>query len=464
MFTDLTSESLARFRELYFALAPDYPHSVLLDSCGSAGAVGGFYMMGFEALETVRLPDDNRFWINGKPGDFVPSKNILWQELASRLPMAMEESSPGFTDGWIGTIGYELNHLLEPAVPFRPSENPFGRLYLVRFRHRILWHSGRRDFRILSPDSVWKERVESLLNRNAIPENPTLSAFKPLPLPEASLSPAEFESRVLEIQRQIQTGNLYQANLSIRFQHREVSPILLPLLYRELVNRNPSPFSGILWTPEGIVLSNSPERLVKYDAASNILETRPIAGTRGRGKTHEEEEAIGRLLQTNDKEQAEHMMLLDLERNDIGRVARPGSVHVPEALALERYSHVTHIVSQVEGEKLPDKTPWHVLESMFPGGTITGCPKVRCMQVLRELEPVPRGLYTGSLGYIDSCGNMDFNILIRSLFHWPDHRLHYHAGAGIVADSVPAWEYRECLRKAEVIQGALCYDHQTHYA
>jgi para-aminobenzoate synthetase component 1 len=198
---------------------------------------------------------------------------------------------------------------------------------------------------------------------------------------------------------------------------------------------------------------------VKYDALNNCLETRPIAGTRGRGQTSDDDERIAQVLQTNEKEQAEHLMLLDLERNDLGRVACPASVTVPETAVLERYSHVTHLVSQVEAQRLPDKTAWDVLTAMFPGGTITGCPKVRCMEILAETEPVPRGLYTGSLGYIDDRGYLDFNILIRSLFYWPHSKqLQFHAGAGIVADSVPAWEYRECLRKSQVIKGVLCHD------
>lgn len=459
MFTELTPESLRQFRALYYALASDVSHSVLLDSCGWEGNTGGFYMMGFGAETVVQL-HGHQLSVNGQPAAEIPHKAALWEALQELTPLPGSESSSfPFEDGWIGTLGYELNHLLEPSVPFRASENPMGELTLVRFRHRILWEPGKGRFELRSPDAVWKQQVARWL-QSPPPASPPQGEGAPLgQAPTASLSQEAFEARVREIQEQIRAGNLYQANLSMRFELTDVPSSELFALYEALVTRNPSPFSGVLWTPEGVVLSNSPERLVKLTANTRLLETRPIAGTRGRGRTEAEEQAIAQTLQTDIKEQAEHMMLVDLERNDLGRVSTPGSVHVPELGVLERYSHVTHIVSQVEGRLAPHKTPWDVLDALFPGGTITGCPKVRCMTVLQALEPVPRGLYTGSLGYLDSRGNLDFNILIRSLFHWPNQRLHFHAGAGIVADSVPAWEYRECHRKAEVIQGVLSHDH-----
>ncbi len=469
MFTQLTPEALNQFRSLYFTLAADYPHSALLDSCGWEGKTGGFYCMGFEAQETLQLIDQ-RLLHNGEVVQTIDSKATLWRALAQYFPVenAPEQTTPdltGFRKGWIGTLGYELNHLLEPTVPYRSCQNPLGDLYFVKFRHLIRWSPGHGDFELVSSDERWVQRITDILAQGGLeqsfsPTSPEMS-LKPV---QVSLSQEAFAQRVESIQSAIRQGNLYQANLSLRFEQEDVSPTVLPYLYHELVTRNPSPFSGIFWTPEGVVVSNSPERLVKYNTKTNRLETRPIAGTRGRGKTAAEERAIAACLQTDDKEQAEHRMLVDLERNDLGRVAMPGSVQVVELGELERYSHVTHIVSQIEGQKLPNKTAWDILEAFFPGGTITGCPKIRCMETLHHLEPVPRGLYTGSLGYLDVSGNLDFNILIRSLFHWPDNRLHFHAGAGIVADSVPLWEYRECLRKAEVIQGVLSNEPLPNHA
>lgn len=459
MFTQLTPEALERFRALYYTLAPDYTHSVLLDSCGLAGKTGGFYLMGFEAQTVVQLLNGT-LWVDGKPDTLIDSKETLWQRLNTLFPKISVKDSPvGFEDGWIGTLGYELNHLLEPTVPRRMVENPLGDLYFVRFRHRIRWSPESGICCVDSPDPQWINMVEDRVQNEGFIRPGPWASPKAITPPVVSMSKEAFEENVLRLQERIRNGEIYQANLSMRFEAKGMPELRVLSLYDELVHRNPSPFSGLFWTPHGVVLSNSPERLVKYDAPTNRLETRPIAGTRGRGKTPEEESAIARVLQTDAKEQAEHMMLLDLERNDLGRVSVPGSVTVPALCELERYSHVTHIVSQVEGEKAPAKTPWDILDAMFPGGTITGCPKIRCMQLLRQMEPVPRGLYTGSLGYLDSRGNLDFNILIRSLFRWPEGRLQFHAGAGIVADSVPAWEYRECLRKAEVMQGVLYHDH-----
>lgn len=291
---------------------------------------------------------------------------------------------------------------------------------------------------------------------------------------QPSLDPAAFETAVLSIKEAIQRGELYQANLSLRLE-KEVT--LNPLaLFAQLCKQNPSPFSAFFRWSGGLIVSNSPERLVQVDDAGRAS-TRPIAGTRGRGQNPEEEAAIARTLLENEKELAEHRMLVDLARNDLGRVCQTGSVQVDELLVLERYSHVTHLVSNVTGVLSEQSTPWEVLRSLFPGGTITGCPKVRCVDTLSRIEPVPRGFYTGSLGYLDARSSaMDWNILIRSVFlqerdlqqsqylsepsvsslcgAFP-YNAHIHVGAGIVYDAVGKHEYRECLRKASASLNAL---------
>jgi para-aminobenzoate synthetase component 1 len=191
--------------------------------------------------------------------------------------------------------------------------------------------------------------------------------------------------------------------------------------------------------------------------SSGLVQTRPIAGTRGRGSTEEEDLEIGRTLLENRKELAEHLMLVDLARNDVGRVSDAGTVQVDDLLVLERYSHVTHLVSNVQGLLKATASPWNVIASLFPGGTITGCPKLRCIGILDAVEPVPRGFYTGSFGYVDAkTGALDLNILIRSVFLQPTelplvYNTAVHVGAGIVHDAVGAHEYRECLRKATAI-------------
>lgn len=275
-----------------------------------------------------------------------------------------------------------------------------------------------------------------------------------------SFSQPSFENAVEQLKGNIRNGEIYQANLSIRLQKElNLDPYQL---FERLCRRNPSPFSGFFKWPGGVLVCNSPERLVQVDE-SGKAQARPIAGTRGRGKSPEEDAQIGETLLQNEKERAEHLMLVDLARNDLGRVSEPGSVQVDELLVLERYSHVTHLVSNVTGQLRDNCTGWDVLRSIFPCGTITGCPKIRCVEILDAVEPVSRGFYTGSLGYMDAAsGALDFNILIRSLFLKPvtGHAGHgssgeavryntaVHIGAGIVHDAVGAHEYRECLRKA----------------
>jgi len=214
---------------------------------------------------------------------------------------------------------------------------------------------------------------------------------------------------------------------------------------------NPSPFSGMLRFDQTSFISSSPERLVRLDGRR--VDTRPIAGTRPRGGTTDEDHRLARELRANEKECAEHVMLVDLERNDLGRVCEFGSIHVDELMTLEQYSHVNHLVSHVAGTLKNNATGFDLLRAVFPGGTITGVPKIRCMQIIEELEPVRRGPYTGSMGYISWSGDLDFNILIRTLV-MRNGRGYLQVGAGIVADSQPAKEYEETIHKAQVFLSA----------
>jgi anthranilate/para-aminobenzoate synthase component I len=204
------------------------------------------------------------------------------------------------------------------------------------------------------------------------------------------------------------------------------------------------------------IASGSPERLVHLhkETEKRFVETRPIAGTRPRGKNLTEDEKMIRQLYESEKERAEHLMLVDLERNDLGKICRYGSVHVDSLMALEKYSHVIHLVSQIRGEIRPEILPTQVIKALFPGGTITGVPKIRCMQIISELEKKSRGIYTGAIGYITFSGEMDLNIAIRT---WVRHHdtLTFQVGAGIVADSDPDLEYQETLQKAAALMNAL---------
>ncbi|WP_246061429.1 anthranilate synthase component I family protein [Paenibacillus oralis] len=262
----------------------------------------------------------------------------------------------------------------------------------------------------------------------------------------ASMTQEAFEAAVMRVQDYIAAGDVFQVNLSLRHA--------FPLqgtpegVYEQLRRVNPSPYMGMLRFPDFQLVSASPELLVKVEQGK--ASTRPIAGTRRRGRTPEEDRKMEEELLTNEKEQAEHIMLVDLLRNDLGRVADYGSVLASELFAIERYSHVMHLVSEVEARLAPGKTVYDVIAAVFPGGTITGAPKVRTMEIIEELEPVTRGPYTGAMGWIDYNGNMELNIIIRTLVV-KDGVGYIQAGAGIVIDSVPYREFRECHNKAKAV-------------
>lgn len=267
---------------------------------------------------------------------------------------------------------------------------------------------------------------------------------------DSDLSKEQYIKRVLRCKEYIAAGDIYQANLSQRFS--------VPfnqdpwVLYKVLRHINPSPFAGFLHMDDLYLVSASPERLIRLQG--DCLETRPIAGTRPRGKNVVEDRTLRKELRASEKERAEHLMLVDLERNDLGKVCRYGTVQVNEFMVTERYSHVMHTVSNIRGRLSPGKNTLDLIQAVFPGGTITGVPKVRCMEIIEELEPVVRGPYAGSFGYISFSGELDLNLIIRT-FVIKNGRAYIQVGAGIVADSEPDLEYNETLYKAEALLQAL---------
>lgn len=297
-----------------------------------------------------------------------------------------------------------------------------------------------------------EQRAARLLLTEADSLHIDVETFKGIHSP---FSKEAYKEAVRSIQRYIEQGDVFQVNLSVR-QSRTVhtSP---EELYEWLRVFNPSPYMGFLRCPDFQIVSASPELLVELN--ENRLITRPIAGTRRRGLTEEEDQRLAETLRTNEKERAEHIMLVDLERNDLGRISAYGTVQVKELMVIEQYSHVMHLVSQVEGQLADGKDAYDVIAATFPGGTITGAPKIRTMEIIDELEPTRRGLYTGSLGWIDYNGDMEFNIIIRTMVMQGDH-VHIQAGAGIVIDSNPAREYEESLNKAKALWKAIQYSEQ----
>ena len=353
-----------------------------------------------------------------------------------------------FRGGWLVYLGYEIAGEVEPLLRLPRSEDRFAALAL---RAPAAWIRDRRTSRgwmIAEPGH------EHLLDRLALhaAEASVLPPASPLRFDITEEDPRLFEARVLAALEYIAAGDIYQANLSRGWRASDSRTIDPVAVYRRLRAANPGPFSALMRCGDFAVMSSSPERLVSSDG--HRVTSRPIAGTRPRGANAEADAALIRQLLDNEKERAEHVMLIDLERNDLGRVCVGGSVKVDEFMSVESYAHVHHIVSNVSGVLRPGTSSVDILRAVFPGGTITGCPKFRCMQIIAELEGHGRGAYTGSLGYINRDGSMDFNILIRTM-SLNDNELHFRAGAGIVADSLPDRELAETRAKAEGLLRAL---------
>jgi len=305
-----------------------------------------------------------------------------------------------------------------------------------------------RDCTILMAEAGHEDLLDALeADLAAVPPIPPLAA----PIAWDEDAPQQFLDGVARIHEHLYAGDIFQVNLSRAWRARYGKPPAPASLYAVLRQANPAPFAGMLQQPGWAVVSSSPERLV--EVRRGVAQTRPIAGTRPRLPGDDELARI-RELSAHPKERAEHVMLIDLERNDLGRVCVPGTVEVDELMAVESYAHVHHIVSNVRGRLRAEVTPGEVIAATFPGGTITGCPKVRCMEIIAALEDAPRGAYTGALGYLDRNGELDLNILIRTLT-LAGNEVSLRAGAGIVADSVATSELDETRAKARGLLRAL---------
>jgi len=296
-----------------------------------------------------------------------------------------------------------------------------------------------------------KDLQERLLNETSMLQISSMHAVALSDRPRSLTTREEYLGMVQRCKDYIAAGDIFQANLSHRFSIPigQTPPLCL---YKALRRINPSPFSAYLDFGSFQIVSSSPERLVKLEGRE--VQTRPIAGTRPRGRSPLEDRQFAEELILNEKERAEHLMLVDLERNDLGRVCEYGTVRVDELMTIEFYSHVMHIVSNIRGRMRPDRDCFDLLKAVFPGGTITGVPKVRCLEIIEELEPVKRGAAYGSIGYINFAGDMDLNILIRTMIV-KNKEAYFHVGAGIVADSQLEKEYEETLHKAQALFLAL---------
>ncbi|WP_455383952.1 aminodeoxychorismate synthase component I [Acidihalobacter prosperus] len=376
----------------------------------------------------------------------------LDNEFGAALSAEAEEGPP-FRGGWFLYLGYELAYAVEPVLG-DPPPHPWGwETAWAQYMPAAIVHDHLRGERYAVAAPGRGGLLELIAADAAAAAAHACSEAEPQPVVRLD---EEAASRYLDgverIRRYIREGDVFQVNLSRQWEGEVAEGVEPAALYAALRAANPAPFAGLVTWGQRAVISSSPERLVEAEAG--WAATRPIAGTRPRGSDEIDDAALRESLHAHPKERAEHVMLIDLERNDLGRVARPGSVEVDELMVGESYAHVHHIVSNVRAQLRAGVTPGALIRAVFPGGTITGCPKVRCMQILRELEDTARGAYTGAMGYLSLHGRMDLNILIRTL-EADAGRLRFRAGAGIVADSDPESELAETRHKAEGLLRAL---------
>ena len=437
----------------YLKLAALKPR-FLLESVEGGERLARYSFLGFGDALDVRLDDDGL-----RVGDDVREHPRSQDEYLDALRAALKRAPVAepdveglpFTGGLVGVSGYDVVRLFEklpckaapqsgmPEAAFCATSSVLVFDHLTR--RVALLHQGSAAER----GSLRKEVINLL--RGAVPANGSEISMS---LPAASMSEKEFAERVLACKEYIAAGDIYQIVLSVLFKGRTNVPPFE--VYRALRLLNPSPYMFYLEFGELKVVGSSPEALVKLQG--NTASSRPIAGTLPRGDTTEEDVTNEQLLLADPKESAEHVMLVDLARNDLGRVATAGSVYVDPYRAIERYSHVMHIVSGVQGELQSQFDAFDLFAACFPAGTLVGAPKVRAMEIIDEMEPAGRGLYGGTAGYFGIAGDMDQAITIRTLvFHGDEYRL--QAGAGIVADSVPQKEFKEVLAKSAILRRAL---------
>jgi len=441
------------------ALAAANParYPCLLESAAQGGRLARYDILFAFPLETLTLGGDGRVrdarGIDRGAG-FLDALDAAWR--AGRQPLEDSDTQPllPFAGGWVLYLGYELGAEIEPHVPAHRGDAALPVALALRCPAAIIVdRTARTTWLVAEPECA--DCLDAMQTDLAqAPAQASPSAWSTPQIAEDD--PRHFLDGVARVHEHLRAGDVFQVNLSREWRARfDFSPAPVDL-YTRLRSANPAPFAGLLqWRDaDGMpwaVASSSPERLLEI--RGERVQTRPIAGTRARVAGDDEAARIRELI-GHVKERAEHVMLIDLERNDLGRICVPGSVMVDELMAVESYAHVHHIVSNVCGRLRKDVTPAQAIRAVFPGGTITGAPKVRTMQIIAGLEDRARGAYTGALGYLDRNGDLDLNILIRTL-EQHGSRVRLRAGAGIVADSDAQRELDETRAKARGMLRAL---------
>ncbi|MEW6774988.1 MAG: anthranilate synthase component I [Bdellovibrionota bacterium] len=451
----------------FLKIADNQSECFLFESAGGGERWGRYSILGAGCHTLVRAKDGEvEIRERGKSRKIQNRENPLseLEKILKECRPAKVSGLPRFWGGAVGFLGYDIVRTFERLPGEKPDLLGTDDFCFATTDVLVVFDNVTKKAQVIanahlkdhpSPERAYTaalEKIDETVARLKSPlELPTPPAPPAGPLVvDSNLSREEFEQMVRRSKEYVQAGDIIQAVLSQRFSCAEKIP---PFdLYRALRVLNPSPYLFFLRMGETTLAGSSPEVMVRLEDGEITL--RPIAGTLRRGKTAEEDAALEKELLSDPKERAEHVMLVDLGRNDLGRVSETGTVRVDELMVVERYSHVMHIVSNVRGKLRPGKSAFDVVRATFPAGTLSGAPKIRAMEIIEELEPSRRGTYGGAVGYFGYDGNMDLAITIRT-FLVQDGRISFQAGAGIVADSDPSKEYEETCNKAAALRRAL---------
>ncbi len=452
------------------------PYSFLLESVVGGEKWASYSFAGVRPRSVLRAKGDVVEILKPEGDTFVVAERsrqanplAYLTQLLGELPPAVPPGLPRFFGGAVGFLAYDAARWFERLPSTAPDELGLPDACFALTDTVLIFDNLRGTIKVVASvdvsagdtDRAYDDacaRVEALIARLSQPAAPLPAldvsgavAASDLPMPASRSGRDLYENSVRRVQEYIRAGDAFQVVLSQRFEipRQGVDPFDV---YRVLRVTNPSPYMFHLEFPEAVVTGASPECLVRLDGRK--IEVRPIAGTRRRGRNADEDTALEAELRADPKERAEHVMLIDLGRNDVGRVSAPASVKLDQTMVVERYSHVMHLVSNVSGTLGEGKTARDVVEAAFPTGTLSGAPKIRAMQIIEELEPSRRGIYGGAVGYLAYGGNVDLAIAIRTLVTKGDI-IAVQAGAGIVAGSVPAAEYEECVSKARAVVAAV---------
>lgn len=429
-----------------FTLFKDEKDSFILDSAMDKNKLGRYSFISSNPFKTLKYKNSEENPLN------------YLQEELNKYKVENNTHIP-FIGGAVGYLSYDLGNYIEKLPQTAKKDLDVYDLYFGFYDYVIVVDHLEEKTYIATPDLDLKKEADIAFVVECKISEAEINGVNPICYEKKEVPPTrltsnftkkEFEDGVEKVRQYIKSGDIYQANLTQRFNGK--TTLSSYELYRDLRRISPAPFGAYLNFDEFNILSNSPERFIK--CIDGKLETRPIKGTRPRGKNKEEDLKLQEELRNSEKDKAELLMIVDLQRNDIGRISKIGSVKVPELFVIEPYANVNHLVATVVGEVDDNKDAVDVIKATFPGGSITGAPKIRAMEIIDELEPTQRNVYTGSIGYIGFNGDMDLNIAIRTIIKKEDE-VYFQVGGGMTWGSDPGEEYQETLDKAQSIMKTL---------